>query len=476
MTLGKLRYTSRDYSSMLEDLLRIIPEKTNRWTYFGEDELGMVLLELLCYIGDQLNVYLDAKANESYLPTVIEEKNLRRLLKLISYKMHPIVSATTKLKFEKKTHINQKIHIEAGFRVQAVSPDGETIEYITIQKGFIPEGEKTIELDAIQGKSRIQEYIATGQPDQKYVLENSNIAWGSIFVQVGDEQYIEVETLFESQNSGKHYEVIPEIDSTMILFGDGFNGFVPSNGEPIHIRYIESVGAKGNRGSGTITKCIDMAKTENEEAVDLKVSNIIPATGGKERETGQHAKKYAPEVFRSQWRMITKRDIWGLVESFPGVIKAAVVDKNTIGSPIDIYDHCWIYVLAEGGNLPSEDLLSTIQAFCEARKPGDLDILVKPFSLKFLNINCRFRIYRGFHAEQTIELAKRRVEDFFHYKNINPEEKRYIDHYALAEKIRDRCQSGIANIDQITPMGDIEFEIGEFPILEKIQFSISGES
>jgi hypothetical protein len=52
----------KDYESIRQELLAKVPQLTDRWTDFNPSDLGVVLLELFCGVGDMLSYYLDAQA------------------------------------------------------------------------------------------------------------------------------------------------------------------------------------------------------------------------------------------------------------------------------------------------------------------------------------------------------------------------------------------------------------------------------
>ncbi|HRT96263.1 MAG TPA: baseplate J protein, partial [Planctomycetota bacterium] len=55
----RVNYTNKDYEAIRQELVQRIPTITDRWTDFNESDLGMVLLELFCGLGDMLLFYLD---------------------------------------------------------------------------------------------------------------------------------------------------------------------------------------------------------------------------------------------------------------------------------------------------------------------------------------------------------------------------------------------------------------------------------
>ena len=86
-------YMARDYDSLRAALIDLIPSLVPEWTERHEADLGMTLLELLAYAGDNLSYYQDAVANEAYLETARRRISARRHARLIDYRIHDGASA-----------------------------------------------------------------------------------------------------------------------------------------------------------------------------------------------------------------------------------------------------------------------------------------------------------------------------------------------------------------------------------------------
>ena len=89
-----LKYTSKDYNSIFEDVISIIPSLTDTWTNTEDGDPGIVLVKLMSALGDMLSYNMDKQALEYYSSTVTQRKNAMKLFNLIGYKMHWYKSAT----------------------------------------------------------------------------------------------------------------------------------------------------------------------------------------------------------------------------------------------------------------------------------------------------------------------------------------------------------------------------------------------
>ena len=86
-------YLAKDYASFRRALLDLIPGRIQEWSDRHEADLGIALVELLAYVGDQLSYYQDAVANEQFLETARRRSSVRRHALLLDYRMHDGVSA-----------------------------------------------------------------------------------------------------------------------------------------------------------------------------------------------------------------------------------------------------------------------------------------------------------------------------------------------------------------------------------------------
>jgi hypothetical protein len=93
-------YMAKDYASFRQALLDLIPAFKPSWTERHEADIGMMILELFAYVGDQLSDYQDNVSNELYLSSARQRISVRRLARLVDYAMHDGASARTFIQFQ----------------------------------------------------------------------------------------------------------------------------------------------------------------------------------------------------------------------------------------------------------------------------------------------------------------------------------------------------------------------------------------
>ena len=95
-----LDYLAKDYASFRQLLLDLIGQRNPDWREQNPADLGITLVELLAYAGDQLSYFQDAVANEAYLETARQRQSVRRHARLVDYAMHDGRNAWTAVAFQ----------------------------------------------------------------------------------------------------------------------------------------------------------------------------------------------------------------------------------------------------------------------------------------------------------------------------------------------------------------------------------------
>lgn len=83
-----LDYLARDYASFRQLLIDLAAQRNPTWIERSPADIGMALLELFAYEGDNLAYLQDAVANEPYLDTARQRVSAKRHAALVDYRMH----------------------------------------------------------------------------------------------------------------------------------------------------------------------------------------------------------------------------------------------------------------------------------------------------------------------------------------------------------------------------------------------------
>ena len=110
---GVIKYTSRDYDSILKDFWDAVPKLTELWKPEADADPGVVLGKFLASAADMLGVNLDVLANEMYGPSVQQRKNAEKIFGLIGYDLGWYTAARTEVTFTNSSE--STVTLDFGF-------------------------------------------------------------------------------------------------------------------------------------------------------------------------------------------------------------------------------------------------------------------------------------------------------------------------------------------------------------------------
>ena len=178
-------------------------------------------------------------------------------------------------------------------------------------------------IDVYEGTFITQTFtVDTGNPQQKFTLPNSGIDSDTLSVIVKDTELSTVsrkfelfDSLFDVTKDTRCY-FIHEINQERyeLLFGDGIFGVKLDNNNFVQATYIVSNGSAANNINNFtyIGNIVDNNGSSVSQGVSI-VSTNVPSYGGKEIESVESIKKYAPQIYASQNRAVTAADYEALV-------------------------------------------------------------------------------------------------------------------------------------------------------------------
>jgi hypothetical protein len=110
---GLIKYTSRDYNSIVEEFWNLVPKLTELWKPEADADPGVVLGKYLASIADMLGVNLDWLANEIFGPSVTQRKNAEKIFGLVGYTLGWYTAARTEVTFV--NNLENPITLDFGF-------------------------------------------------------------------------------------------------------------------------------------------------------------------------------------------------------------------------------------------------------------------------------------------------------------------------------------------------------------------------
>lgn len=131
-------YLAKDYSSFRRLLIDLIPQINPAWLERNPSDLGIALLELFAYEGDNLSYFQDAVANEIYLDTARQRASARKHARLIDYAMHDGRNAWAFVHFQTTSSGTVPLGTKILSRITAPLRSQRSLPEVVIQEADIP--------------------------------------------------------------------------------------------------------------------------------------------------------------------------------------------------------------------------------------------------------------------------------------------------------------------------------------------------
>lgn len=383
--IPQVDYTSRDYASIREDLIDLIPNYAPLWTNRDPADFGMTILETFSYMGDILNYYIDKSANEAFISTASQRDNVLQLAKLLGYKPTESTASTVTVSFTNTTASSITVPALTQVATSTVSnASNNQIVFETNTAVTVPAGSTSTTVTATQGTTVTSEDIGTsdGKVNQTFQLANSPVITGSISLVVGSINYTEVPYLIDYNSYDPVFSTYTNAaGTTFVIFGDNISGRVPPNGAQIFATYRVGGGVEGNVAANTIKYIITNA-TAGLSVLNKYVSGTDDgsASGGADPESTDSIRINAPLSVRSLNRAVSLSDYSSLVVQVSGVAKAIAI--------ADVYSSVTVFFAPYGdkgvqidGVTPStvfNTLKTTVQDYLVDKIPANTTVTFQP--------------------------------------------------------------------------------------------------
>ncbi len=181
--------------------------------------------------------------------------------------------------------------------------------------------------------------------------ENETGAEAALEVRVNDIRWHEAPTLFGAGRDDRSYVLRTDEDGAgTIQFGDGRHGArLPTGQDNVRAIYRKGIGAAGNLKAGQLSQLLT-------RPLGLKAaSNPLPAEGGADADSADHARRNMPLGVRTLGRVVSILDYEDYARAYTGIAKAQAAVLNTrAGRTV------FISVAGDGGAPPADATLDKL--------------------------------------------------------------------------------------------------------------------
>jgi hypothetical protein len=247
----------------------------------------------------------------------------------------------------------------------------------------------------------------------------------SVQLQVSGQPWVQRASLLDSEPDDEVFRVEIENDRVAtVVIGDDCYGAAPDETEDVVATYRVGIGVAGNLGADTLVSFGD----DFEQLDIIAVTNPIPAFGGRDPETGDHARRYGPETFKTPLVAVTETDYENAAIALldrPGhhPIQRAHAEFRWSGS--------WLTITLAVDPLESDHLDPELEArlldFLEGRRLAGYDLEAISALYVPIELIVELCILREFRPDSVIHEVKEALSDeinrggtrgFFHLDNF----------------------------------------------------------
>ena len=455
----------------IKDYLRSNSEFTD---YDFEGSALSTVIEILAY-----NTYLTSYnanmiSNEVFIDSATLRENVVSLARNIGYVPRSRTCARANISFSIDTSDLAQRPVTLTLR-KGLCATGGGFSYNVLDDVIVPVIEDTgtfKSIEVVEGTLLTQNFtVDLKNPNQRFILDNSNIDISTISVFVRDnenrdnvQKYNLADSLFDVKSDSKIY-FIQEISDQRyeIIFGDGVFGKKLDNKNIVEISYCISNGEDAN---GVSSFSYSGRTFTNNDEIITEGFSVVTTDGvsrnAKEIESVNSIRNYAPKVYASQYRAVTATDYEVLVpQIYAETESISVFGGETLDPPQ--YGKVFITIKPQNGQfIPAfvkRDIVEKLRRYTVA------GIVVEILDLKYLYVEYETNVYYNTaqigSATKVSKLVTDSITKYSKSSDLNQYGARFK--YSKFLNVIDQSSSSVtSNVTSIVIRRDIRAALNEF--------------
>lgn len=332
-------FTSLDFEQIKEDIISSFRSRTEfkDWNYAGSN-LNL-LMDILASNTFQNNIYNNMLFSEMFLDSARLRENAMSHSSDLGYVPRSRQSAKAYLDVRiNALDLPNNAIIPRGTKFSARCGDNTFIFATDETYNISPTAEGYVikDMPVYEGKNAQQTYEVTGNVYQSFTIPDENLDTSSIRVYVRDnknsesrtQEYAYKEGIFEVQSNDKVFYVDSDYDNFYkIGFGKNIFGYQPVEGNVVTITYRSTKGPTANDSNS-------FSPLGRIGGYPATITKQTKAGGGRERESIEDIKYFAPRSAQIQERAVTKKDYEILLlQRFPQIQAVSVYGGEEMVPP-----------------------------------------------------------------------------------------------------------------------------------------------
>jgi hypothetical protein len=478
--MALVNFTDLDFDQIKSSIREYLRANSNFTDYDFEGSNLSTLIDVLAY-----NTYISSYnanmiSNEVFIDSATLRENVVSLARNIGYVPHSRSASRANISFFVDTTGFTTNPITLTLKSGVVcttstSFGNQNFSFIIAQDITVPvvNGIALFEnVDIYEGTLIVNSFIVdANNPNQKFILDNANIDIDSINVFVRDTQESTIRKTFKlSKNlfnidSESRIFFIQEIEDQRyeLIFGDGVFGKKLENLNYIEISYNITNGESGN-GISSFNfngRIVDNSGRVVTTGISLITTNS-QSQNGREIESVESIKKYAPRKYASQNRAVTATDYETIIPTiYPEAESISVFGGEDLTPPK--YGRVFISIKPINGPFVSNQVKDNIES--SLRRYAVAGIVPEIIDLKYLYIETDTTAYYNSNSTSNPNYLKdiifTNIERYANSKELNKYGARFK--YSKYLKVIDDSDSAVtSNITKIVMRRDLRVELNKF--------------
>lgn len=333
-----LRVTELDFSSIKNNLIQYLQNQNTFQDYNFQGSGMSILLDILAYNTYYNAFYLNMMANEAFLDTAQDRKNILSHAKIINYVPGSAKGAQSLIDIKvtpgngENPNVNY-IVLNQYTKLMGADINGINYPFTTVNANTAYKVDGSFNFSNVvikQGEVITHQYaVDANNVTGRYQIPSANVDTSTLTVTVQESasstqttQYFLATDITEIRSNTAVYFIEEDQDlNYTIYFGDGVLGQKPANGNIIQVTYLDTVGSAAN----SIQKFVFTDPIAGLFKNNVKVTVTEGSYGGTDKESIEAIRFRAPYYYTAQNRCVTINDYESLVtKDFPDVEAVSV--------------------------------------------------------------------------------------------------------------------------------------------------------
>jgi hypothetical protein len=476
-----INFTDLDFDQIRLSIKDYLRSNSNFTDYDFEGSNMSVLVDILAY-----NTYISSYnanmvSNEIFIDSATLRENIVSLARNIGYVPRSRTAARANISFfidvSNYSSIPRIVTLNKGIVcITSSNFGGESYTFATLEDITVPvvNGIASFNnIDVYEGTFLTTNFTVNPNvpsPPQRFIIENPNVDTSLINVVVSktvfsniSSKYTLTNDIFDVDGDSKIF-FIQEVDDQKyeLIFGDGIFGKKLEENNYISVNYIVSNGELGNGLSqfnfaGRLNSNIGLIS----RGISLITTNQV-SDGGREIESVQSIRNYAPKNYAAQNRAVTAGDFKAIIPLiYPELESVSVFGGEDLSPPQ--YGKVFVAVKPQNGSfLPSsaaQNLKNKLKKYSVA------GIVTEVIDLKYLYIELDVSIYYNTNMVSNSELAANKVISNLSKYSKSIEINKYGSRFKYSKVLKlidDSDEAITSNITRVSLRRDFRASINQF--------------